>query len=311
MLEVQGHRGARGLWPENTLAAFAAALELGVSAVELDCGMTRDGVMVVTHDPDLNPDLTRGADGGFLTATGPRIVDLTWKELEAYDVGRLRPGSAYAARFPEQQAVEGERIPRLADVLALVRARGLGRVRVAIEVKTFPEEPRLTASPEALVVALRQDVEATGTLTLVSVMAFDWRVLTAARALMPQAATVALTEEQRGADTVRIGAPEPSPWLGGLDPARFGNSVVRLVKATGAGTWGPDYQDLNAQRIAEAHELGLRVVPWTVNATADMERLLELGVDGMTSDRPDVLRELLGSRGLAVPPALPRAHKDE
>lgn len=302
MLEIQGHRGARGLWPENTLAAFAGALGLGVSAVELDCGVTRDGVAVVTHDPELNPDLTRDAGGRFLAASGARIFDLTFRELESYDVGRAKPGSAYAARFPEQQPADGERIPRLADVLALVRTRSNGRVRVAIEVKTFPEEPERTATPEVFAAAIQRDVEATGTLALVSIMAFDWRVLAAVQRLMPEVPTVALTEQQGADDTVRIGAPRPSPWLGGLDPARFGNSVVRLVKASGAGTWGPDYQDLDALRIAEARALGLRVVPWTVNATADMERLLELGVDGMTSDRPDVLRGLLESRGLAVPP---------
>ncbi len=306
MLELQGHRGARGLWPENTLAAFSGALELGVSTLELDCGLTRDGVVVVTHDPELNPDLTRGADGRFLAETGARICDLTFRELESYDVGRLRPGSAYAARFPEQEPVDGERIPRLTDVLALVRGRAHGRVRVAIEVKTFAGQPERTAAPEAFAAALRQDVEATATLAMVSIMAFDFRVLAAVQRLMPQAATVALTEQQNGGDTVRIGAPSPSPWLGGLDPAHFDNSVVRLVKATGAGTWGPDYQDLNTQRIAEAHALGLRVVPWTVNATVDMERLLAFGVDGMTTDRPDVLRELLESRGLPVPPPLPQ-----
>ena len=305
MLELQGHRGARGLWPENTLAAFGGALELGVSTLELDCGITRDGVVVVTHDPELNPDLTRGADGRFLAATGPRIFDLSFRELESYDVGRLKPGSSYAARFPEQEPVDGERIPRLSDALALVRARGEGRVRVAIEVKTFPEQPELTATPEAFAAALRKDVEATGTLGMVSIMAFDFRVLAAVQRHMPRAATVALTEEQNEGDTVRIGAASPSPWLGGLDPARFGNSVVRLVKATGAATWGPDYQDLSAQRIAEAHALGLRVVPWTVNATVDMERLLAFGVDGMTTDRPDVLRELLESKGLPVPQPLP------
>lgn len=305
MLELQGHRGARGLWPENTLAAFTGALGLGVSTLELDCGVTRDGVVVVTHDPELNPDLTRGADGRFLTRTGPRIYDLTWEELQSYDVGRLKPGSAYAARFPEQEAVDGERIPRLADVLALVRVRGQGRVRVAIEVKTFPEQPELTAGPEAFIGAIRHDLKATGTLALVSIMAFDWRVLAAAQRLVPEVPTVALTEQQSGGDTVRIGAPRPSPWLGGLDPARFGDSVVRLVQAAGVATWGPDYEDLNAQRVAEAHELGLRVVPWTVNATADIERLLALGVDGMTSDRPDMLRELLMDKGLPVPQPLP------
>ena len=307
MFDLQAHRGARGLWPENTLAGFARAMELGVSALELDCGVTRDGVVVVSHDPLLNPDCTRDAGGRFLTSAGPPIFALTYAQLQSYDVGRIQPGSAYAAKFPQQQPVDGERIPRLADVLTLVRARGRGRVRVAIEVKTFPEQPQLTLAPEPFAQALRLDVERTGTAALVAVLAFDWRVLSAVRRLMPQVAMAALTDQQPGEDTVRIGAPAPSPWLGGLDPEHFAGSIVRLVKATGAGTWGPDYLDLDAQRVEQAHALGLRVVPWTVNEPADMERLLAFNVDGMITDRPDVLRAVLEGRGMAVPPR-PQQH---
>jgi glycerophosphoryl diester phosphodiesterase len=302
MFDLQGHRGARGLWPENTLVGFARAMELGVSALELDCAVTRDGVVVVTHDPELNPDCTRDASGRFLPAPGPPVNALTYAQLESYDVGRLRPGSAYAARFPEQQAVDGERIPRLADVLTLVRTRGRGRVRLGVEVKTFPEQPQLTLAPDPFARALQLDVERTGTAALVVVLAFDWRVLRAVQRLMPQVATAALTEQQPGEDTVHIGSGRPSPWLGGLDPADFDGSIARLVKASGAGTWGPDYLDLDALRVEQAHALGLRVVPWTVNEPVDMERLLEFGVDGMISDRPDVLRALLEKKSIAVPP---------
>jgi glycerophosphoryl diester phosphodiesterase len=301
VLEVQGHRGARGLWPENTLAGFARAMELGVSALELDCAVTRDGVVVVTHDPELSPDLTRDAAGHFLTSPGARIVDLSFAELQSYDVGRLNGRRAYAARFPDQEPIDGERIPRLEEVLRLVRARGNGAVRVSVEVKTYPEEPGRSADPATFAAALQALLESTGTMNLVNIMAFDWQVLNAVRRLMPQVATVALTEEQPGDDTVRIGSSPPSPWLGGLDPAEFGNSVVQLVKASGAGTWGPDYLDLDARRIDAAHALGLRVVPWTVNAAADMERLLDLGIDGITTDRPDVLRDLLAERGQPLP----------
>jgi glycerophosphoryl diester phosphodiesterase len=306
MFDLQGHRGARGLWPENTLVGFARAMELGVSALELDCAVTRDGVVVVSHDPQLNPDCTRDAQGRFLVSAGPPIFTLSYAQLQSYDVGRLRPGSAYAARFPQQQPVDGERIPRLADVLTLVRTRGRGRVRVAIEVKTFPEQPELTPAPEPFVQALRGDVERTGTASLVALLAFDWRVLSAAHRLMPQVATAALTEQQSGEDTVRIGSPHPSPWLGGLDPEHFGGSIVRLVKATGAGSWGPDYRDLDAPLIEQAHALGLRVVPWTVNEPADMQRLLALNVDGMITDRPDVLRALLERTGIPAPPPVPQ-----
>jgi glycerophosphoryl diester phosphodiesterase len=301
MFDLQGHRGARGLWPENTLAGFARALQLGVAGIELDCGMTRDGVIVVTHDPELNPDLTRDARGRFLSSAGPAVCALSYAQLQSYDVGRLRPGSEYAARFPEQQPIDGERIPRLLEVLTMVRTRGRGRVRVAIEIKTFPEEPRRTAAPEPFVAAVQRDIEQAKAASLVAILAFDWRVLQATQRLMPQVARVALTEEQPGADTVRLGGARPSAWLGGLDPADFADSVTRLVQASGAKTWGPDYLDLDEQRVEQARSLGLRVVPWTVNERADMERMLACNVDGMISDRPDRLRALLQERGMQVP----------
>ncbi len=277
-------------------------MALGVSALELDCGVTRDGVVVVSHDPRLNPDCTRDAQGRFLATAGPPIFELTYAQLQTYDVGRIRPGSAYAARFPQQQPLDGERIPSLADVLTLVRTRGRGRVRVAIEVKTFPEQPQLTRAPGPFVEALQADLERTGTTALATILAFDWRVLNAARRLMPQVALAALTEQQPGDDTVRFGSARPSPWLGGLDPRHFDGSIARLVQASGAGTWGPNHLDLDAQRVEQAHVLGLRVVPWTVNEAADMRRLLELNVEGMVTDRPDVLRALLEREGMAVPP---------
>lgn len=302
MFDLQGHRGARGLWPENTLGGFARAIELGVSALELDCGVTRDGVVVVSHDPELNPDCTRDAHGQFLAGPGPPLCALSYAQLQSYDVGRLRPGSAYAARFPQQQPLDGERIPRLADVLTLVRSRGRGRVGVAIEIKTFPEEPQRTVTPESFVQAVRLDLERTGTASLVAVLAFDWRVLRAAQRLIPRVPTTALTEQQPGEDTVRLGAGNPSPWLAGLDPEQFGRSIPRLVKASGASGWGPDFLDVDAHLVEQAHALGLRVIPWTVNAVEDMERLLAFEVDGMTTDRPDALRALLERRAMVLPP---------
>src|SRR5262249_53068938 len=127
MFDLQGHRGARGLWPENTLGGFARTLALGVCGIELDCGLTRDDGLVVTHDPRLNPDCTRDARGRFLDGAGAPVRERSYAELREFDVGRLRPGSAYAARFPLQQPLDGERIPSLEDVLRLVGAQAGGR----------------------------------------------------------------------------------------------------------------------------------------------------------------------------------------
>ncbi len=136
LLDLQGHRGARGLAPENTLVAFARALGLGVSTLELDLGVTRDGVVVVGHDPLLRGEIARGPDGAWLEGEGPALHDLTFAELQSYDVGRIRPGTAYAAEFPEQAPADGERMPRLTDVFALGERAGSRAVRFNLEIKT-------------------------------------------------------------------------------------------------------------------------------------------------------------------------------
>ena len=147
-LDIQGHRGARGLAPENTLPAFARALAIGVTTLELDCAITKDGVVVVSHDPVFNPDITRGPDGKWLRKTGPAIWALDFTDTQRYDVGRINPGSAYSMRWPEQQPVDGTRIPRLADLFALVRKAGNETVRFNIETKISPLAPVETTHPE-------------------------------------------------------------------------------------------------------------------------------------------------------------------
>ena len=159
--DLQGHRGARGLAPENTLAGFVRALEVGVSTLELDTVVTKDNVVVVSHDPTLNPNITRDAAGRFIEPPGPAIRATTLAELRRYDVGRLRPGTRYAQTYPDQRAVDGERIPTLAEVFALVRARGAD-VRFNIETKITPQQPDLAPEPEAFVKLLLAEIDGLG-----------------------------------------------------------------------------------------------------------------------------------------------------
>src|SRR5438046_5040379 len=106
--DLEGHRSTRGLAPENTLAAFRRALQIGVSTIETDMAVTKDGVIVISHEPFLNPDLVRGPDGRWLAAPGPPIHAMALSELRRYDVGRMNPASKYAQQFPEQQPADGE-----------------------------------------------------------------------------------------------------------------------------------------------------------------------------------------------------------
>ncbi|HEY0336236.1 MAG TPA: glycerophosphodiester phosphodiesterase [Burkholderiales bacterium] len=290
-LDVQGHRGARGLLPENTLPAFSRALEIGVTTLELDCGVTKDGIVVVSHDPALNPDLTRDAHAVWIANSGPAIWHLSYDELQRYDVGRLKAGTAYAQRFPQQHAVDGTRIPRLADVFALVQRSGNSTVRFNIETKISPLRPAETAEPAFFVSALLRVIRDAGMEQRVTVQSFDWRTLQIVQKEAPAIPTVYLSAEGTPPDNIER-AFGSSPWGAGFHVSRFGGSIPRTIKAAGGAVWSPYHNDLTREALNEAHALGLKVVPWTVNAQSDMRRLIEWGVDGIISDYPDLLLTL-------------------
>ncbi len=298
--DLQGHRGARGLAPENTLAGFRKALEIGVTTLETDLALTRDGVLVLAHDPRLNPDLVRGPDGKWLIGWGPPIRSLTKRELDTYDVGRLNPDGRYAKQWSQQIAVDGERMPTWQALVALTRSMGQGAVRFNIETKLAPERPDETADPATFARAVVEAIRAEGVAARTTVQSFDWRTLVEVKKLAPETATACLTIESTNMDTVRRAA-APSPWHAGLDLAAQGGSVPRLVKAAGCGTWSMFWRNLTPELVKEARALGLTVLPWTVNDPAEMGRLIEMGVDGIITDYPDRLRQVMSSRGIKLP----------
>ena len=161
-LDLQGHRGARGLMPENTLPGFAAALSIGVTTIELDAAVTADGVVVASHDRRLNPDLTRRGNGLWLSRPGPDIHSLTLGALRGYDVGRIKPGSAYADEFPAQAGWDGIAIPTLDEVIGLTEAAGNARVRFNVEIKSSPLEPAATLPPERYASAVLETLDRLG-----------------------------------------------------------------------------------------------------------------------------------------------------
>ena len=302
--DLQGHRGARGLAPENTLEGFATALEVGVDTLELDVALTRDDVLVVVHDRTLNPDLVRGADGRWLAARGPAIRRLSAAELAGLDVGRIRPDSGYAAAHPAQRPVDGARIPTLAEVFALAARHGADRVRFNVETKLSPLAPDEAADPDAFAAAVVAEVRRAGVASRTTVQSFDWRTLRRVRRLAPEIGTVHLSSAQPGFDTVGAGRPGGSPWTDGLRLEDHG-SVAAMVRAAGGTTWSPNARDLDADAVARAQALGLKVVPWTVNDAGTMHRLIDWGVDGLITDRPDLLRDVLRELGEPLPPRHP------
>lgn len=302
--DLVGHRGARGLVPENTLPAFATALSLGVTALEFDTAITKDGVIVISHDQALNPDITRDKAGKWLENPGPLIKSLTFDELQQYDVGRLNPNTKYAKAVPEQKAVDGTRIPKLADLFAMVKKSNNEKVRFNIEIKVSPIKPGETLSPETstkMVVELIRKEEMEGRVTI---MSFDWRTLQAAQKIIPAIPTVYLSVQQRSFDNIVEYKPEGSPWTAGFQ-YKDHDSIPRMVKAAGGRIWSPYFGDLTEAKLKEAHGLSIKVVVWTVNEPVQIKKMLDLGVDGLSSDRPDLVRQAMAERGMALPSAMP------
>jgi glycerophosphoryl diester phosphodiesterase len=266
-VELQGHRGARGLAPENTLPGFERALAIGVDTLELDVGVTRDGVVVIHHDRRLNPDLARGPDGKWVSPPAATLFSMSFEELRRYDVGRIRPGSEYARRFPHQKPIDGARIPKLAELFAIAPAS----VKFNIETKLVPEAPEETLAPQPFARALIAEVRNAGVAARTTIQSFDFRTLKVVEREAPEIATAYLTS---GASS---------------DPVK--------ISEVGGRIWSPDFRDLDKEKLAVAKAAGLRIIAWTVNEPADIRRMLELKVDGIISDYPDRVRAELKRRG--------------
>jgi glycerophosphoryl diester phosphodiesterase len=294
-LDLQAHRGGRGLRPENTLAAFENAIRLGVTTLELDIAITADGVAVISHEPALYPGTARDADGRWLKEPGPLIHALTLAEVQRYDIGRLNPELAYGKPFASQQSVDGQRIPTLASLFALVKQLGANDVQFDIETKVFPHRPNDTVTPEVFVDTLLAAIRAAGMSERVMIQSFDWRTLALVQRLEPAMRTVYLTIESRNSNNVQ----DPA-WTAGRI-ARDYPSVPAMIKAAGGRIWAPNYNNIDATSAQRAHDVGLQLVPWTVNEAADMRRLIDWGVDGIITDYPDRLREVMRERGMTLP----------
>jgi glycerophosphoryl diester phosphodiesterase len=273
-VEIQGHRGARGLWPENTLQGFARTLDLGVDVLELDVALTADGVPVLHHDQSLNAGTVR--DRGpcrphdpMFPYVGRPIGELTLAQIKTLDAGIQN--KRFAAT---QTPIPGAEVPTLAEVCALVASHD---VRLAVELKTDPSWPDI----EPITVAAVKVLESYGLTERSRLLAFDWRVLAVARELLPGGERVALVEP----DTL------DASWMAGRDPA---GGLVAAAADAGATMISPKRVMVIPELVAAAHARDLRVVPWTVNDPAEMARHIAFGVDAIVTDYPDRLRTVLG-----------------
>ncbi|MGH3357589.1 MAG: glycerophosphodiester phosphodiesterase family protein [Nocardioidaceae bacterium] len=309
--DLQAHRGGIALTVESTLPAFAKALQLGVSTLELDVQITEDRKAVVTHD--------RVVSGKKCRDTAPvEPGDPEWpyvgdyvKDLTLAQVRTLDCGSLTVEGFPEQETAPGARMPTLGEVFDLVQDYRADDVTLNVETKVEAGAPQETAPRAEFVHTVADDVESAHIADQVTVQSFDWGALMMMQNVAPELPVVALTNR----DFLETGKPGASPWLGGIDIDDFDGDLVAAADSFGAdaispvqgfpqnGTIGdPDFTPYPTRTMVDdAHAAGMQVIPWTVNDRDTMEHFMRMGVDGLITDRPDVLRELMAHRGLDLP----------
>jgi glycerophosphoryl diester phosphodiesterase len=318
--DLQAHRGGIALTVENTLPAFANALELGVSTLELDVQITEDGVAVVTHDRDPSPrncvDTAPAFPGDpeFPYVPGVRYVkDLTLAQVRTIDCGSIRQ-----PQFPTQELSPGEPMPLLSEVFALVRAYRAHGVTLNVETKVEAGAPEQTAPREQFVQVVAREVRLARMLDQVTIQSFDWGALMRMREVEPRLPIVALTN---GQSFLQLGIDGASPWLGGLDIDDFSGSLQQRYVAAAAsfdadavspvhgdpqgGTVNdPNYVPFTTRELVRAaHRAGVDVIPWTIDDRDTMQALIDVGVDGIITDRPDLLREVMADNGFRLPRA--------
>lgn len=301
--DLQAHRGGLGLTVENTLPAFARALEVGVSTLEFDLQVTRDGHAVVAHDSDPTPRRCRDTgpafdgDPAYPYVRGESYIrDLTLAQVRTIDCGSVRHPD-----FPDQALARGARMPVLGEVADLVRDGGAGDVRLNVELKVDAARPERTAPREEYVDVVVRELRDVGLLDRASIESFDWAALRLVRQAEPEVPIIALGDRRR-LELGRVGA---SPWLGGVDvddlPGSPQQGYVAAAASVGVDAVSPDFRFTNAELVDAAHGAELPVIPYTVNEPATMRALIGLGVDGLITDRPDLAREVMAARGLTLP----------
>ncbi len=306
-MQLIAHRGGSGLRVENTLAAFANAIDLGAAGAELDVHLSRDGRVVVHHDDRLNAAYCRHVDGDWVArADAPALAALTYAEMSTYDIGIPRPGSDYARRFDRIQPVPDQRIPLLRDVIRLAKARSKTFVLV-IEIKSPPADAAhkpWVALVDATLAVVDQEAFAARTI----LCSFDWGSLRYAKRNRPQLATW-FTSPPRS--WLADGQPPPAdippaagelhalraacatgdaPWYAGFDPRRFGGSHAKAIAAAGGKAWFPYYRDFTRETANALARQGLLGAVWSVNVRdpAAHGQLARSGVDYFCTDYPDV-----------------------
>ena len=291
------HRGARGLAPENTIQAIQKALDLKVDAIDIDVVMSKDKQLIVYHDLTLNPDITKDQHGNWV-ANGIIIKNLTLNQLKTYRTSKIRDESSYSKIFQNQTSTADNEIPTLREVIQHLKKHANYPVILQIELKTDPTTPELSVSADSMANALHEIAISENFTNRLKIQAFDWQCLIALHKLNPHIATGYLTSAENSQSMLHPDPKIASQWTGGYLLKNFKYSIPEMISSLEGTWWDAEDIEINSQQVAKAHQLGLKIAAWSwpeKNSHQDsnslmLNKLIEMHVDGIITDRPDLVR---------------------
>jgi len=284
-IKIYGHRGARGVLPENTLESFKYLFENNIHAYETDILISKDFIPVITHDFRLDPSYTKDINDNWIEDENIKIIDLTYDQILQFDVGTLNKLSKYGRKFINQKSLQNQNIPKLSELLKLTSDNIVEDLLINLEIKSTPIEKNLTPEPNEMVKIIIDEVSRSNLEDRIIYSSFDWRVLREVKERDSKIPRAYLTSGVKGKIY------DKSPWLD-FTPLHNGVELPELIKALGGSAWHPNYKDVNKEIIQISHDKGLPVNVWTVNRESDMLRMIDYGVDGIMTDYPLKLKEL-------------------
>ena len=284
-IKIYGHRGARGVLPENTLESFKYLFENNIHAYETDILISKDFIPVITHDFRLDPSYTKDINDNWIEDENIKIIDLTYDQILQFDVGTLNKLSKYGRKFINQKSLQNQKIPKLSELLKLTSDNIVEDLLINLEIKSTPVEKNLTPEPDEMVKIIIDEVSRSNLEDRIIYSSFDWRVLREIKERGSKIPRAYLTSGARGKIY------DKSPWLD-FTPLHNGVELPELIKALGGSAWHPNYKDVNKEIVQISHDKGLPVNVWTVNRESDMLRMIDYGVDGIMTDYPLKLKEL-------------------
>lgn len=292
--DLQSHRGGRGEYTEESRTAFEKSLELGVTTLEFDIHMTGDGVPAVWHDASLQDDKCTDTapsteDDPLFPYVGKDVHDLTWEQIQTVNCDLPLPD------YPDAERVPGNKIIDLDELFEIAAVDP--EVHFNIETKIEAEDPERSAEPREYVDAILDSAEAAGTTDRIAIQSFDWSSLPLVRERAPQVPLIALWDTNTWKDG--------SAYLGPVNYADHAGDPISAAQELGVEVLSPNFDTTNpwyggdlASWIEEAQEAGFRVVPWTINEAADMTEWIDAGTDGIITDYPTRLKQILDDRGI-------------